>query len=317
MTQSLPQALQNFSPALPLGVAFSGGADSSALLLACAQVWPGQVVALHVNHGLQTAASAFEAHCVALCAQWNLPLRIARVDARHHSGQSPEDAARQARYAALLALARQAPPVTSIALAQHADDQVETLLLALSRGAGVAGLSAMAQQWQREGMDFHRPLLPVSSATIRQWLTVQGVTHVEDPSNSDLRYTRNRIRAQLLPALQQVFPQFLDTFSRSAAHAAQAQALLDELAQVDLLKVQGAETGLLSIKALQGLKRLRQGNCLRYWLKLRFSVVPSTAQLEELLDQLAACTTRGHHIDIKLGTGFVRREGPLLNWYNP
>ena len=151
MTQSFDAAMQAFAPRLPLAVAFSGGADSTALLLACAERWPGQVHAFHVHHGLQVAADDFERHCIALCMRLGLPLSVQRVDARHAPGQSPEDAARQARYKAFEALAhdRQAQSaIQTIALAQHADDQVETLLLALSRGAGVAGLAAMPAHWQ-------------------------------------------------------------------------------------------------------------------------------------------------------------------------
>jgi len=147
---------------LPLAVALSGGADSVALLLACADKWPGQVVALHINHGLQAAASDFEAHCQVLCQQLNVPLRVQRVDAGKLPGQSPEDAARQARYKAFeaLALADNAQTaIKSIAIAQHADDQVETLLLALSRGAGLAGLSAMPAHWQRNGIDHLPPVV--------------------------------------------------------------------------------------------------------------------------------------------------------------
>ena len=136
MTLSFDHALERFQPDFPLGVALSGGADSTALLVACARRWPQQVVALHVNHGLQAAAAQFEAACRALCAQWQVPLRVAHIDARHAPGQSPEDAARSGRYAALARLALEdgdGGVLTSIALAQHADDQVETLLLALAR----------------------------------------------------------------------------------------------------------------------------------------------------------------------------------------
>lgn len=321
MTQLLQDALRNFSPAsFPLGVALSGGADSTALLVASARKWPGQVVALHVNHGLQSAASGFEVHCEALCSQLQVPLRIAHADAKNQSGQSPEDAARQARYASLVALARAEcgqAAINSIAIAQHADDQVETILLALSRGSGIAGLSAMPAHWQREGIDFYRPLLQVSADHIRTWLSEQGVGHVEDPTNTDENFTRNRIRARLMPALQAAFPQFLDTFARSAAHAAQAQELLDVLATEDMAHVAHSESSQLVIKKLQMLTRVRQANVLRFWLKQRFSVVPSTVQLEELLNQVEACVTRGHRIEIKVGTGFARREGAVLTWYNP
>ena len=307
--------MQAFTPVLPLAVAYSGGADSTALLQACAQRWPGQVMAIHVHHGLQAAADGFESHCRTRCAALQVPLAVVHVDARPQPGQSPEDAARHHRYSALVAQARSAfaQPVASMALAQHADDQMETLLLALSRGAGVAGLAAMPAQWQREGMDWHRPLLGVSAADIRAWLKARGIDWVEDPTNTDLAYTRNRIRAQLLPVLEQVFPQFRDTFARSSAHAAQAKQLQQELAQVDLQSV-GVPP---NIKALQQLSAQRQANVLRYWLLQCHQTTPSTAQLQELLKLIAACRTRGHHIHLKVGYGFAVRKGANLGWYNP
>jgi tRNA(Ile)-lysidine synthase len=312
--------MRDFHPALPLAVAFSGGADSTALLLACADKWPGQIVALHINHGLQAAASTFEEHCRTLCDQQQVPLRVQQVDARHTSGQSPEDAARQARYKAFSALAlmeNAQAAIKSIAIAQHADDQMETLLLALSRGAGLAGLSAMPAHWQRDGLDFHRPLLSVSRDDIRAWLAHRGADFVEDPTNQDERFTRNRIRAQILPALQAAFPQFRDTFARSASHSAQAQRLLDEVAEQDMALVGRSGDGMPLVKPLQTMSRARQANVLRYWLKSRFQVIPSAAQLTELLDQVAVCVTRGHRIHIKVGQGFAQRSGEVLTWYNP
>jgi tRNA(Ile)-lysidine synthase len=283
MTVSVDAALRCFSPALPLAVGLSGGADSSALLLACAERWPGpgQVQAIHVHHGVQAAADSFAQHCTALCARLKVPLTVQRVDARPQPGQSPEDAARIARYGAFRAVAQSQQAVAaiqSIALAQHADDQVETLLLALSRGAGVAGLAAMPAHWQRDGIDWHRPLLAVAGADVRAWLVARGQDWVEDPTNSDERYTRNRIRARLLPALEAVFPAFRDTFSRSSAHAAQASELLLELAQQD--------------------------------------TTPTAAQLAELQRQITACRTRGQRIDIKVGSGIAQRVGGVLHWYN-
>ena len=320
MTQSVDQAIAGFGPALPLAVALSGGADSVALLVACAEKWPGQVSALHINHGLQAAASLFEDHCRALCQQLNVPLQVQKVDASKQAGQSPEDAARQARYMAFSALApvdSAHATIKSIATAQHADDQVETLLLALSRGAGLAGLSAMPAHWQRDGLDYYRPLLAVAGADIRTWLARRGVPFVEDPTNQDEQFTRNRIRARLMPVLRTAFPQFLDTFARSASHAAQAQELLDEVAAQDVQLVARNTDGLPRIKALQALSRARQANAVRYWLKHSVQVIPSAAQLSELLDQVADCTTRGHRIHIKVGHGFVRRSSDVLAWYNP
>lgn len=320
MTPSLEQAMGAFAPPLPLGVAFSGGADSTALLVACAEKWPGQVVALHINHGLQVAAGAFESQCLHVCQRLNVALRVTQVDAGHTSGQSPEDAARRARYRGIVSLAQAEyaqAAIKSIAIAQHADDQMETILLALSRGSGLGGLSGMAPHWIRDGLDFYRPLLAVSSADIRRWLAARGEQFVEDPTNSDVRFTRNRIRAQVVPALRSAFPQCLETFGRSAAHVAQAQALLDEVAQGDAGEVLRDRDGLPQIKPLQQLSHARQANFLRFWLKQSYQVIPSAAQLGEMQSQITACVTRGHAIHIKVGHGFVRRSGGVLSWYNP
>lgn len=313
MSTLLDDVLRVFSPELPLCVAYSGGADSTALLLACAEKWPGQVRAVHVHHGLQAAADGFASHCETFCAQLQVPLRVMRVQASHAPGESPEDAARKARYEAFRVFAQQEraqAAIKSIALAQHADDQVETMLLALSRGAGLPGLSAMPASWQRDGLAYHRPLLRVPAPEIRAWLAHRGAAFIEDPTNTDERFTRNRIRARLLPALAEAFPQFRETFARSAQHAAQAQALLTEVARDDL-KALGSPP---AIKALQGLSQARQANVLRHWLREDHQATPSAAQLEQLLSQVAACTTRGHQIHLKIASGHVTRAGDRLRY---
>lgn len=336
MGEPLLDALTQFPIALPLAVAFSGGADSSALLLACVQKWPGQVGAIHVNHGLQAAANEFEQHCQNVCDRLQVPLVVQRVNASAALGQSPEDAARNARYAALDELALQRWPdlgfdnsstrgdgaaagamIKSILLAQHADDQAETIILALSRGAGLAGLAAMPRHWLRRRVHFHRPFLGIPAAEIRVWLVNQGMSFVEDPSNTDLRFTRNRIRTVVLPVMQTSFPQFRETFARSARHAAQAVEILTEVAVQDLAFVGRSGDLAPIISLLQTLSSSRQANALRHWLKTTVNTVPSAAQLDELVHQIADCTTRGHQIKIKVGHGFVVREAQVLAWYNP
>lgn len=303
------QALAGLQLPLPLAVAFSGGADSTVLLLAAAQRWPGQVHAIHVHHGLQEAADAFELHCQHVCRELGVPLHVRRVHARNALGESPEDAARQARYAALARAARDAG-LQAVLLGQHADDQVETLLLALSRGAGLPGLAAMPPVFQREGMVFVRPLLALSAHAIREWIAEEGVQVVDDPTNADTSFTRNRIRHLLLPALEECFPQYRETFARSSRHAAQAQELLETVAAEDLARMGGTP----AITALQVLPRARQGNVLRHWLRTGHQAQASAAQLEELLEQVDDCRTRGHHIRIKVGDGFVERQGERLRY---
>ena len=316
---------------IPVAVAYSGGADSTALLLMLAVRHPGQVQAIHIHHGLQSAADDFAAHCAAFCAALGVLLHVVHVVAKAQTGQSPEDAARKARYSALAGKIRELnealglenraqAAIKSVAIAQHSDDQIETLLLALSRGAGLPGLSAMPVSWQRDGVEFVRPLLGMTALEIRSYLAAQGLSArppggpnigqgwVEDPTNVDKQFTRNRIRHDLIPALEKTFPHFRQTFARSAAHAAQAQSILVQVAIDDI-----ASTGNPPrITALQDLTPARQANVLRHWLKSTHQVSPSTAQLAELQSQIAHCTDRGKQLHLKVASGDVERRGDLL-----
>ncbi len=327
----------------PFIVAYSGGADSTALLLMALEAAPGKVSAVHVHHGLQPAANDFAAHCEAFCTAREVPLTVLRVNAQAAKGQSPEDAARRARYAAIsehILRKNMSLPVTepalsatelivdqsTVLLAQHADDQVETLLLALSRGAGVDGLAGMAAEFERYGVQWARPFLNepmfMGAQQIREWLAEHGMQArhpgsanlgqgwVEDPTNTSLAFTRNRIRAELLPALAQVFPQYRETFARSARNMAQAVELL-ALSAMDLVATVGLPP---KMAVLQKLPSTVQVNYLRHWLKSEHQTMGSEAQMNELLSQIAACTTRGHSIRIKLGGGFVLRDGDVLRF---
>ena len=293
-------------------MAYSGGADSTALLHAAAAEWPGRVAAIHVHHGLQSAADDFVRHCEAACTAIGVPLHVVHIDARNASGESPEDAARKARYAALAGKAGELE-IGTVALAQHADDQVETLLLALSRGAGVAGLAGMPAEFERFGVRFVRPMLGLGAQEIRDELKASGIAYVNDPTNSDLAFTRNKIRHRLLPLLAEVFPHYRETFARSARNMALAQEGLAQAA-IELIAVTGNPP---KIAALQGLPRASQGNLLRHWLKADFGVAGSEAQMNELLDQIADCTNRGKGIRIKVASGFVERQGGVLTYLPP
>jgi tRNA(Ile)-lysidine synthase len=295
-----------------VAVAYSAGADSTALLLAAHERWPDRVSAIHVHHGLQGAADGFERTAREVCERRGIGLTVQRVDARHASGQSPEDAARRARYAALAdAAGRQS--VDIVLLGQHADDQAETVLLALSRGAGLPGLAGMAPRFERDGVVFGRPLLGLAALSLREWLVAERHSFVDDPTNSDPRFTRNRIRGVLTPAWHACFPGYREAIARSARHAAQAQLVLEEVAQQDL-----AATGEPPrIAALQGLGRARQANALRLWLKRCAGGAPTDVQLDELLDQIDACRTRGHRLSIRVAAGFVVRDGDRLLYEPP
>jgi tRNA(Ile)-lysidine synthase len=305
-------AVRELEVPAPVAVAFSGGADSTALLHAAAHRWPRRVLAIHVDHGLQAHAAHFVRQCRASCAMLEVPLDVVAVDARHRAGESPEDAARRARYAAL-AQAASARGARVVLLAQHADDQAETVVLALSRGAGLPGLAAMPARFERHGVTFLRPLLGVPGTALREWLRQAALEFVDDPMNDDPAYTRSRIRHEVLPALERAFPRFRETFARSARHAAQAQALLEELAETDVASVGTPPL----VARLQALSRARQANALRFWLRSAHAVAGSEAQLNELLDQVASCTTRGHAIRLKVADGRVELRDGALRYVTP
>ena len=168
----------------------------------------------------------------------------------------------------------------------------------------------MPAHWQRQGLSWHRPWLALPGAALREWLQIEGQTWVEDPSNGDEKFTRNRIRARVLPVLAEAFPAFRETFARSAVHAAQAQEVLNDVAAQDLAQV-GVPP---RVQAVQQLSRARQALVLRHWLRQHHATTPSAAQLNELLDQVAACTTRGHRLHLKVGLGFAMRNGQWLVW---
>lgn len=296
----------------PVGVAFSGGGDSTALLWACHLVWPGGVLAIHVNHGLQQAASVFSEHCARVCVEAGIPLVSEAVCVSVQPGDSVEERARQTRYAVLSRVA-QDRQLQVVLLAQHAQDQAESVMLALSRGAGVAGIAGMGAMMLRHGAWFGRPWLSTRQSHLHTWLSSARLTCTEDPSNADLRYTRNKIRTDVMPGVERAFPHWVDSLARSARHAAQAAGLLDELAAADLVATGSPP----QLRALQSLSNARQANLLRYWLRECAGRAPTTAQLDALLLQIKACTTRGHRIHIKVCTGWVERRGDLLHYHWP
>lgn len=300
------------TPTAPLLVAFSGGVDSTALLQLAHQTWPGAVEAVHVNHGLQQAAPAFETHCRLACAQWGVPLQVQPVAVTVRTGDSLEEQARHARYRALSEVARQRG-ACAVWLAQHADDQAETVLLALSRGAGVNGLAAMGERVVHHGVVFGRPWLGVEQSVLRACVAAGGWPWVDDPSNAHTRFTRNRIRHDVMPVLLKAFPAMAQTLARSARHCAEAGGLLAELAQQDLAQVGSPPR----VVALQALSAARLANVLRHWLVQVAGRAPSTVQLDELVKQLGAARTRGHQIHLKVANGHVRRVGDWLEFLPP
>lgn len=276
----LLHALRPWRNAKAWHVAFSGGLDSTVLLHLLVKLRQTHslpaLTAVHVHHGLQAAADAWPAHCQALCDALNVPLQVFRVQVQ--AGASLERAARDARYQAFVAVT-QAHEV--LLTGQHRDDQAETLLFRLLRGAGVSGLAGMPRQRALGQGHLCRPLLDVSRAELEAYARANALTWVEDPSNAQTGFSRNYLRHEIFPELTRRWPQATASMARSAAHCAEAQGLLDELAQQDLAGANpGAELSWLGLPSLvlapiAGLSAARQRNALRYWLAA-LSQLPDT-----------------------------------------
>lgn len=252
-------------------VAFSGGLDSTVLLhlmvsLSRRMALP-PVRAVHVEHGLQAIAAAWPAHCQQVCTALGVPLRVRAVQVA--PGASLERAAREARYAAL---ADELEVGELLLTAQHRDDQAETLLFRLLRGAGVRGLAAMPASRPLGRGHLLRPLLTASRAELETYAAAHRLHWVEDPSNGDVQYSRNYLRQRVLPLLTQRWPQAATSMARTAEHLREAQGLLDDLARVDLASLSEPSRFVwlmlpsLPLAPLLALSVARQRNLLRYWL---------------------------------------------------
>lgn len=261
-------------------IGFSGGLDSTVLLHLLADLARHHSIprlhAIHVHHGLQAAADNWPAHCACVCEVLGIPLQVIHV--KVPAGASLEAAARQARYGAFTEVMEDGDLLLT---GQHQDDQAETLLFRLLRGAGVRGLAAMPQQRVLGKGWLVRPLLATSRAELESYAARHGLTWIEDPSNEDTRHARNFLRKQLMPLLRDRWPQASASMARTATHLSEAQGLLDELAEQDLSNAQATSSFVwlrLPVLALAPLSRLsaaRQRNALRHWLT-GFSRLPDT-----------------------------------------
>src|SRR3990167_5323944 len=233
----LRDALQPWRSTAGWCVALSGGLDSTVLLHLLASLAQREALpplsAIHIHHGLQAAADVWPAHCRELCAALCVPLQVEYVQVA--PGASLERAARDARYAAFAARLGAGELLLT---AQHRDDQAETLLFRLLRGAGVQGLSAMPLSRALGAGQLVRPLLNCSRDELLAYAREHKLTWIEDPSNADERFSRNYLRRQVVPALLSRWPQAATTIAPSAAHLSEAAQLLDELAQQDMAPAQ-------------------------------------------------------------------------------
>ena len=294
-----------------VAVAVSGGRDSMALLhctARSAQAFGIEPIALHVHHGLMPQADAWAEQVRATCHRWKIRFAMQRLAGKPTKGDSIEAWARTQRYAALTAMA-DACRASLVLLAHHQRDQAETFLLQAMRGSGPAGLAAMPRLALRNGIVWARPWLAMPRQTVEAYVRRHRIACVDDPSNADLRFARSHLRAVAMPALRAAFPSIDEALASAAAHSAQAQAVLDEVAQHDVAKV--AEGNSLRIAAWSLLTPARRVNVLRHWLRLQAGRGAPESLVTRLLDELPrsgeACwpfceqTLRRHRGRLQLG----------------
>jgi tRNA(Ile)-lysidine synthase len=283
LLRHLQQLVPDAAAALRCVVALSGGLDSVALLHCLAQArqqFPDRLAlrAVHIDHHLQQAAPRFRAFCRGLARRMHVTLAIRDVSVQVSRGGSLEEAARVARYAMLKSQLRAGELLLT---AQHADDQLETVLLALLRGAGPAGLAAMPTVMPFGAGRLVRPLLGIGRASLVDYVSAAGLKWIEDPTNEQLRFDRNFLRAEVVPLLRARWPSVAQTAGRSARNCAEVEALLEQRALRDLdLACDGPD---LEVAVLRRWERARQKAVLRSWFARRGVRAPDERRLNEAL----------------------------------
>lgn len=302
---------QYVRPGQGVCAALSGGVDSVVLLDCLARLRPllgFRLTAVHVNHGLSPDAASWAAFCRRHCTRRGIPLAVHAVQVRRGSGESLEARAREARYGVL-----QGQDADFVALGHNLDDQAETLLLQLLRGAGLKGLAAMPVLRDRGPNPSHfprllRPLIGVSRAEIERHGHRRRLSWVEDESNADTRFDRNYLRRRVMPLLERRFPGYRETLGRTSRHLAEAMAVVDALAAADAERAQEGEG--VRIPVLRELGAARAKNLLRHLMEGRGAPMPPDASLEEGLRQLLTAGPDAK-LRIPLGALLLRRRRGL------
>jgi tRNA(Ile)-lysidine synthase len=289
-----------------LVVALSGSMDSACLATALSLLLPAPfrqlpVRALHVDHGLQPAAINFRIACSELCAKLAIPLEIIVVHVECAPGESIEAAARAARYRALAQALR---PGECLMTAHHEEDQAETVLLQLLRGAGLKGMSAMPICRSLGAGSHLRPLLDVKKRDLVRFAAAHAIESVADPMNQDMRFDRGYLRAQVWPLIAARWPGAAVALSRTALHVADAQALLDQSAAAVVQKLLDGDA--LSVTGLRVLPDVERLNALRHWIASHSVPLPSTARLTEALRQIIEA--EADHLPVVVWAGHALRR---------
>jgi tRNA(Ile)-lysidine synthase len=291
-------------------IALSGGLDSTVLLhaLAVTREHHGKaLLAVHIDHRLQPDSASWSEYCRCLAAGVGIEIHVDTVTVDAAASGGLEAAAREARYAAL---ARHVGDGDWLLSAHHRDDQAETLLLNLMRGSGPAGLAGIGQLSRFGAGWLVRPLIDIPRAALETYAAARDLRWVEDPSNEDLRFDRNYLRHEVLPAMEQRWEGISERLARSADLAAEAAAMLEELGEVDLQRT-GNRATRIDVEGLLGLSEARQRNLLRYAVRRAGLPVPGAARLGAVLDDVLRAREDAQPLVAWQGAEIRRYRGKL------
>ncbi|WP_281271434.1 tRNA lysidine(34) synthetase TilS [Leucothrix arctica] len=268
-------------------VAYSGGLDSHVLLHVMSQIPDISLRAVYIDHGLQESSLWWGRHCRGICSDLSVPFQLIPLNLQVPSGESLEAYARDKRYQAFAGLLEEGEVLLT---GHHQNDQAETLLIQLMRGAGGAGLSAMPMITSFSGGHLMRPFLNFHRSALEDYAAKYQLDFVEDESNADLRYDRNYLRHQILPQLEDRWPGCYGTLARAALLQGETQRLLDGYLSEDMTSMTGSVVGTLSVKALKQCESARQRALLRLWITTSGFIAPSAKKLQHVVSDALFCS---------------------------
>ena len=311
MKGSIVSALADCSTLNHVFIGYSGGVDSHVLLHVCAMLpeFKSKIIAVYIHHGLQKEADDWAIHCQKITEGLGVSFLDLRVNATPNQGESPEETARNARYSAFKNLIAENDVLL---IAQHREDQLETVLLQLFRGSGLKGLAGMPEKMPFGKGNLVRPFLNISKETINAYAVKNELVWIEDPSNQSSIYDRNFLRQEIIPQLKQRWQSLDKTVARTATHCAEAETLISKMIQTEFEMVFNANDETLNIPKLVTYSPMEQRLILRQWFEILDLKMPSQDFVQRILKEVVGAKSDRHPLLHKKGVTVCRQKTKLL-----